>query len=247
VYGNLILIRNDGAVVDSFGPVDLNQWYHMEMKVYVDAAGTIELRIDGVLAGYETGVDTADSTSTTNYILFGGDQYNSDYRPDGLIYSISDFYVMDDTGTYCKDFLGNGARVDFVLPTADGATTQFTPSAGAVNYAMIDEAWHDYDNTRNVNGTVGNKDTFEVDDLSEITKGDIHAIKPLMIAKKSDATARTCNLVQRQNSVEGDSSAVTLAEDFGYHSGVFYTNPDTAAQWTKAEFTSSEFGYKNAS
>lgn len=253
-----IMVRMDGAGVlwvtrggtvdvGSYGGILLNTDYHFEIKGVVNGSvGSIDFRIDGVTVISVENVDTQES-GLVETVRLGANEFNSEYAPNGLEYTISNLYILDDAAGP-SDFLGPFARVEYVPVNGDGASTQFTPSAGADNSLMLDDAGsHDFDTTRNVSSTDAHKDTFDVAALSEPTEGEIHGLNIKMAAMKDDALSRTAFLIQRHNAVEEDGAAKTLTESYAYYNTIFITNPDTAAQWQKSEFGTLQIGYKNGS
>lgn len=244
--GKLWVTRINNTDVGSY-QLALNHDYHFEIKGVINGStGSIELRIDGSEVISAENVDTLDSGTTTYNLRIGSHFYNSEYVPDGLEYTVSNFYVLDDSAGV-TNFQGKLARVEYVPVNAEGTTIQFAPSAGADNSLMVDEVGaHDYDSTRNVNSVVGEKDTLEVAALSAPTNGEIIGLNVKMVANKDDASARTVNIIQLHNAVEEDGAAVTLAETYALYNTIFETNPDTALQWQKSEFGTLQIGYKNA-
>lgn len=228
---------------ESDDPLVVGAEYHIEIKHYGALTGSYEVRVNNKPVISVSNTRTYDNGLDTQLMRFGCNSVNSDVV-DGLQYTISELYVMDDTGGSLDDFIGSAARVEYIPVNADGVV-QFTPSSGADNSLMIDETGkHDYDTTRNVSSTVGHKDLLEIGALSEPTKGEILAIKPIMVANKDDASARTVDLIQWHNSVEG-SSTKTLTQTYDYYSAFFTANPDTALQWEKSEWPSARIGYEN--
>lgn len=245
-----LIIKNQATGDISYSGLYLNLdvWYHLSFKVDVQNSpnGSFELNVNGTTVISETGLDTLYSEISGEHKWLWGCNDNISTQPTLLSYSISDIHIQDDQGGSIDDHLGAYTRVSYLGPDADGATTDFTPSAGASNYLMVDETVnHDYDTTRNVSdGTLTHKDTLSLAALDEPTKGVIHAIKALVVAKKSDATARTIKLIQK-GTAEGLSAAITLTEDYVEYSEFFLTHPDTATAWTKTQLAAGEFGYGN--
>jgi hypothetical protein len=135
-------------------------WYHFEAKVYChDTNGTANLKIDGNEVISFLG-DTRHRAYTESS-LYSRVQF---YDPTtiGRLF-IDDFYVMDDTGNTCNDFLGDGTRVESLSPTAD-ASGNWTPSTGNDMYAMVDESELNAEYIENT--TTGNQALFELANLS---------------------------------------------------------------------------------
>ena len=100
--------------------------------------------------------------------------------------TIDDLYLVDLTGPYpFNDRLGN-VKVEQLLPSAAGATTQWTPSTGA-NWAAVDE--QPPSSTDYVGSTTsGQRDLYATTDLVSTT-GTVLAVRPAWFIAKSDAGA----------------------------------------------------------
>ena len=75
-----------------------------------------------------------------------------------------DFYVLKVDGVGLTDFLGT-PRVHQLIPNGDGASEQWTPSAGSDSYAMVDETPHDSDTTYVEGVTSGHRSSFTLPNL----------------------------------------------------------------------------------
>lgn len=171
---------------------------HVEVKVTIsDAAGRIQVKINQA-SGSSTydidtgggGVDTkatANAYATAFRLGYGlGSAETTSYT-----YEFDDVYVLDGTGSYNNDFVGD-CKLECLIANAAGTTTQFTPSAGS-NYQNVDDTAPDDDTTYNASSTAGHVDQFNMPALVT-TAGTVHAVQAVGRIKKSDAGARTARL-----------------------------------------------------
>jgi hypothetical protein len=153
----------------------------------------------------------------------------------GRIY-FDDFWVA-------SDYLGD-IRVDLLIPTAEGNTTQMTPLSGTDNALMADETPPDDDTTYNSSATAGDKDTYVTSNVS--SAGTIHGLRLRARARKTDAGARSIATVIRSGGTDYDGTTTGLGTAYLYYSTDYYTNPNTAAAWTSTEVNAIEIGAKVA-
>jgi len=217
----------------------LTTWVYAEIKVVVSATvGTVELRLNGAPTAEcsATGVNTGalDITSVSWQWVNGGAHY------------LDDIYVTDTTGPAPNNgFLGD-IRVDYLVPTAAGAKTNFTPSAAA-NWQTVDETTPsdaDY-NSSYVPGAV---DLFTMADLA--SNGVVYAVQTNLRAAKSDAGFRTVKPVFYEAAGSGDTPRFypgarsgPLSNSYQLAPRLYDTSPDTAAAWSAAEINALQFGY----
>lgn len=218
-------------------------WYYIEFKATIsDAAGTYEIKINGVTAVSGSSVDTkATANATANSLIIGGiatvtsggGATSTDY---------DDVYLLNSSGSVNNDFLGD-VRVDAYLPSGAGNTTQWTASAGS-NYQCVDESPQNGDTDYVQTSTVNNKDTYAFADMTH-TPSNIYAVQINAIAKKDDAGTRSICLVTRSGGSDTDGATQALsAASYSDFTEVRETDPNTSAAWTKTNFNSAEFGIK---
>lgn len=217
---------------------------YVELKVTIhNSAGTVEVRIGGATALTLSGVDTQNTGAAQWGSVSLGQQ-------DGVLDSITgaagknvdfdDLYVCDGSGSAPWNTLLGDCRVDASLPTAAGASTGWTPSAGA-NWQCVDDAAPNDDTDYNQSTAVGQIDSFVVPDAPG---GTIHGVQVVLTAKKLDAGGATIAPVVRIGSTDYVGSDLTPGTTYGFLRAVYPTSPATAAVWTTAEFNAAEFGYK---
>jgi hypothetical protein len=110
--------------------IGINTWYVIEVHLVVGDSGSITVRVDLNEDSTFSG-DTQPGTDTTvNNIRWGN-------ITSGYFY-VDDIIVHDTAGTMNNSW-PDGAKVYYMVPTGDGATKEWTPSAGSDHYALVDE------------------------------------------------------------------------------------------------------------
>ena len=97
-------------------------YYFIESKVTINGStGSVEVRVNGVTVLNLSGINTqATGLATTS-------QWDIGHRSAGSsqFFNVDDFFLLDDTGTYLNDFIGDHAVVEDVVD-ADGAFADWT-------------------------------------------------------------------------------------------------------------------------
>jgi hypothetical protein len=108
-----------------------NTWYLIELHIVIADSGSIELRVDLNSEVTYSGDTKPAAISAIGYIRFSAATSTGYcYWDDGIINTT--------TGTRNNSWPG-GAKISYLVPTGDGATKDWTPSAGSDHYALVDE------------------------------------------------------------------------------------------------------------
>ncbi len=229
------LSKSDYAVGDLLGTstnaIDFDTWYYLELKVFSDASGTWELRIDGIIWASGGPTDTR----------CNGDLNSGFFLSAGLSMSVryDDIFFLDSTGSYNTDFLGP-RRVTAIVP--DGMdTTQWTPSVGTNNECVdeapgLDEA--DYI-TANTNGQ---KDLFEYAAIPT----DLGAINGIVIHTEAEVISGVGSVttVIKSGSEYDETSIFKVSGSRHSVSRLAERNPNGSVQWTESSVNAAQFGVK---
>jgi hypothetical protein len=225
-------------------PITAGSFVYIEWKTTIhNTAGTTEVRLNGAPVLSLGTLDTQ-NTGTTQYtaVMIGNVETIANQVASSKTVDWDDLYVCDGTGSApLNTFLGD-VRVDVRSPTAAGATTGWTPSAGA-NYQTVDDAAPDDDTTYTTATTVGLTDTFVYQD-APVAGATIFGLQHVLSAKKMDAG--TCSLapVTRIGTTDYPLAAQNPSTTYAYYLAIQSTNPATSATWVDTEFNAAEFGYK---
>lgn len=228
--GNTLLGSSAGGVVTA------NNWHYIEIQFTIhDTTGavTIHVNTNEVLA--LTDVDTqATANASASSICIG--------KSETTTHDIDDVYILDATGGVNDTFLGD-VRVDAILPNGAGATTGWTPSAGA-NYACVDESSPNSDTDYVSTETADAVDTYVFPNLTNAGSV-INGLQVLAYCKKEDVGACSIAPVVRPGSTDRVGTTTALGTAYGYHvRQVYDVSPETSTTWTETEFNASEFGVK---
>jgi len=229
-YGTLLAASAD--------VIAINVWNYIEIKLTVaDSAGVFEVRVNGTVVASYTGDTKASSSiataSTVRFYAIGSSNCHFD-----------DLYICDGTGSRNNSYLGD-CRVDALLPTGAGNTTQFTQNGGTSNWDNVASA-NPLDATKyNSADTVGYSDSFALADLSALGST-IKGVQSVIMAKKDDAGERTMKSKLRISSTDYYGTTQALASSYAFVQDIFETNPNTSTTWTESDINGMEIGYEVA-
>lgn len=235
VEPNDLLVSGPGGILATVPLAFItNTWHSISILVEIhDTLGTVGIWIDGDPVLNLTNSDTKNAAAADAnrvYLLAVGTASSPQRN------QFDDFRVDIDAATHILE--GRSAQVFMV---ADDSI-QWAPSAGAVNYAMIDEAQADGDVTYNSANTVGFKDKFVSGGLG-FNPDRIDAVMISMAARKGDvATRRIASLID-SGGVETQSPDHFLATDYTWDRKIHPLNPNGNAAWNKASVEGIKPGY----
>lgn len=221
---------------------------YLEWKVVIHpSAGTVDLRINGVSVLSLTAQNTRSTANTSwNGLALGppdavAGMWNSG-ATGGPTLDFDDLYVLDTTGAApLSGFLGD-CRVDALYPTAAGANTGWTPSAGA-NWDCVNETAPNDDTDYTSAATVGVTDTFVIPD-APVPGSTIYGVQHCLSAKKMDAGAAAIAPMIRASGTDYPGANLNPGTAYAVLQQIAAVNPATGAQWTEAGFNAAEFGYR---
>jgi hypothetical protein len=236
--GTLSLRRNGTVIATGTTVLATGTWHYIELKVLIasGATGSYELRIDGnVELGPTSSVQTSSAANVT-YLRLN----NTSSGAGGSNWTADDL-VVQDWSVAGVDFLGD-VRVAALVPTGAGNYTQFSPSAGS-NYQNVDDATPDGDTTYNSDATVGDKDSFVMDNLP--TNGTPYIVQSFLQARKDDAGARTARQFLRISGSDYEGTTKTLSDSHQGPTFVDIWNSDpSGGAWNQTKVDGLEAGYK---
>ena len=227
-----------------------NQWNYIELKAKIDSStGGIIVRVNGVnvlelgdFAPSPTSLNTQNSGNAyVNRVAFSG-LGSGTGSPAGY----DDFYICDTTGLEYNDFLGDVSIVE-IIPNAAGDSTQFTANTG-LNWQAVDDAdtgnnHFDGDATYVSSATAGHTDLYNL--TTPVTSAStVLATKVVTVARKSDAGDQDIELLVKAGTTTSTSSPVALLDSYREFTYTLLQNPDTTANWTVADLTDVQIGFK---
>lgn len=180
-----------GAVIagPTTGPefvIELGVWYWWQLRVVIHATtGSVDFRINDNQWLQATNVNTVHSSADpgealVDYFQMGGSPGNE--------WDIDDFVWQDGAnGDFQGDMLVIGKR-----PVAAGYLTQFDVVGAASNYLAVDEVTADEDTTHVASETVGERDSYIIDDITEVPDSSIVlAVQQAFRHEKTEPGPRT--------------------------------------------------------
>ena len=237
--GHFYFKNGNGTAIGGVGTwvQKANVWSYLEIKLTIsDSAGVAALRVNGTLDLNNTSADTQNGATTTVDHF----QWRSNGSGEWGM-SMDDLYICDDSGSVNNDFLGD-IRVQRLLPSGAGNSTQWTASAGS-NYQCVDDATPNADTDYVSETTAGEKDTYAFGNLTP-TSGTVKGVQTVIKARKDDAGTRSIAPVYRPVSTDYDGTTVAVSDSYSYLREITEVSPETSAAWTIAEINGAEFGVK---
>jgi len=209
--------------------IQIGTTYLVEIYILVaNTGGRCIVKINGVTDIDFTGDTQALSSDQMNRLRLGSDQYTSFYADD---------IVIDDS-----DWIGE-TKIEALIPTGAGTTTQWSPSVGA-NWETVDETPAS-DADYNFVNAVDQIDTFATKDMT----GDVGNVKCVQAQaralKKGSTTPQNFALAIRSggtNYFSADHEVPTVSDDF---IKLWEKNPNGTVAWTKTSVNAMEIGYKS--
>jgi len=215
----------------STGTISFNTWYYLELKVYSDASGTWDLRINGTSWASGSSTDTrCNGELNSGFFLDAGENMS-------VIYD--DIYCLDSTGSYNNDCLGP-QQVMAIIP--DGMdTTGWTPSASTNNSCVDDGPGI---NTADY-VTADANDEKDLYDYAAIASG-MGEINGIVIHTETEviAGAGSVTTVIKSGSEYDETSDNQVSGSRHSVSRLAERNPNGSAQWTESSVNAAQFGIK---
>lgn len=139
-------LKSDGAaelvasipttVVATTAPLATDTWHVLEVRhVISDTVGELELRLAGSTVGSAlTGIDTLP-------INFSQWRFGQTGAVLGASFTfwLDDIAINDETGAAHTSWCGLGRNASVIVPVADTATNQWTPSAGTDHFELVND------------------------------------------------------------------------------------------------------------
>ncbi len=235
--GDLAVYRDSTLLKKTTGlGLSVNTWYYLEFKVTCNSTtGSFEVRLGGVNVLSDTGVNTKAGTHNYhNNLLLG-------WLVSGQTCRYDDLYVCDASGAVNNTFLGN-MKVLSISPTGDTATEQFTPSANASHYTLVDDNPIDDDTTYTEDSVSGHQDIWDYGTVVG-AGATIAGIQINTCVRETDANSFTL----KTPIVSGGNTSTDAAQAIGTTNYIVRyriseTDPNTTAAWTANGVNAAQFG-----
>lgn len=225
--------------------ISLDAWNYIEWKVTIAdsiAANSCKVNVNGVnWINVTSGQDTkATANATANSLALGTTTAPGSTSLTTDVY-FTDLYVCDQSGSVNNDFLGP-RKVELLAPTGAGNSSGWTPSAGS-NYQCVDDATPGGDTDYVETSVATTKDTYAMGDLQS-SPATVDGIQTRIVARKTDAGARSLAAVVRSGGADTDGATVALADTYAALCEVRETDPATGVAWTESGVNAMQAGVK---
>jgi hypothetical protein len=128
-----------------------------------------------------------------------------------------------------------------IRPSADTAQKDWTPSTGTTNFNMVNETIENQDTNYVAAGTVGNKDLYDVTDLS-FSPSVVRAVQTLLFARKDDATTRSIRNNLKSGATTANGTTRAMGATYAMFTDLYATDPNTSAAWTGTAVNAAQLG-----
>lgn len=230
--GHLVATRGASTVLGTSSALLVNnQYFYVEIEVFVDpVAGTFRAWLDGVLVLNLAGVNTQNGVTAT--------------CGSGRIRGISGAGSgVDYCDLYFKDSLVPlGPRhVSLIVPTSDGAASDWTPSTGTTHFDLVDEIPPNGDTDYVETSNPGDDDLYGFSALP-FNPAAIDAIQGSIFAKKTDVAVRVVSQLIRSGGTDFAGALQPLTSSYVDYVEIVENDPNTAAPWTGPGVAAAQFG-----
>jgi len=204
-----------------------NAWQHVEVKMFSDgAAGTIEVRVNGVTVLNLTGQNTLGAAGPCTQFACG--PVSSGVIPDYYWY-MKDMVVWDTTGSFNNNFMGS-VSVKELIPDGD-VSANWAVTGSATHFGAVNEAPPD-DDTKYIYA-VTPAPAADVMSLTNLPV-DVTTVRGLMVINRAKNTDGGDGKLQA-GLISGASTQLytdrQITTAYTYWTDISETDPATAAAW----------------
>lgn len=237
--GELVAVRGTTVVATSAYVYPTGAWVFVQVRALIDnAVGVFQVYVNGVQV-----INVAGNTRQTanNFV----NQWRFNYNNGTLSQrTLIDNFVLYDPAAGSPNALTPETRVYFDLPNADGATIQWTPSAGA-NWQNVDENPPDGDTTYNLAASAPLTDLYAFPNTTVPGLATVYAVGQRMLCRKDDAGVNDVDFILRTGGSDFLPGApFGLNSTFTTYRQTWTDNPDTTAAWTPTEANDAQAGIR---
>jgi hypothetical protein len=233
--GSLLLYRGSTLIAEAAVAIS-EFWACLELRAVIHAsAGSVQLWVDGVLVLSFNGDTLESSTARITGVRIGA------YRAGGRTYhqfAFDDLAINDTTGAVNNGRIGCGG-VYPLYPVADTDDKGFSRSAGADNYALVDDTTVDGDTTYVQANSVGVRDLYRVTSLSGYGAVACVGIAGLARASGGAGAVLQPTLLINSTTVLGST---TLVGTYAPFQTFWENNPATSNPWSGTAVNSALIG-----
>lgn len=250
LYNGSSTNANDPATLlaVSTAPLSSGIYYFLELDVTIaSSGGTAALRINNLPDIAFTGNTQHDSSAAWDVLSVGLQFVSGTFF--GLAAATLDFCdirifdgkTTDRDGHPTANYQPIGDRQVLALhvQTGNGAHADFTPTSGSNHGDMVKDLVSDGDTTTNASSTVGQKDSYPLDDLAA---GTVAAAQTVLVARKVDAGDRLVSDLLRLGGIDYEGPDLAPNETYNHLLTPYDNSPATLTPFTVAEINAAEAG-----
>jgi hypothetical protein len=231
--GGAVLAQSaDGVLVPGI-------YYYLEVKIVCGAAGSIDVKIDGVNVLSGAGINTRQQGA-------GGVQklVHAPYT-EGLTYTtyIDDWYLLDDTGPAPYNTWFGDKKIEGILPAVDGFYEQWTPSTGVDSAACIkDTGSSTWDDKWVSTDVLNEKDSFTLVPVG--TWPLVYVVEARSYWRNYQTGQAGLKHILRISGTDYYGAEALHGDTNEWQMDRWDQNPDTAADWTLADIQAMQYGFE---
>lgn len=229
----------------------VDTWYYLELKVYTAAADAVPPgQIDLYLAGNPVPIFTATDLDTRPD---GTVEYHDQFKFFNEHFQntfYDDLYVLDGTGAFNNDILGEMRVVAIHPATPDTATVNWTCATGSDHFELVNDVARDADDTGlDYVYTAGDGDIDLYDYETSVGKGISSDIRGLQINTDclkagTDSFGLVTPVKVGVTTYEDTVQEIIPSAQYVILPRVIELNPNGGAQWDFADIDGASFGIK---
>lgn len=213
-------------------------WHYIEFGAKVaDSGGWVEMRQDGVTRLRFDGDTRNGGDGLVDHIGFS-------HLTNLGVYLLDDVYMLNEQGSVNSTWLAD-TRCFPLYPIGNGFYLMLLGSDGNSidNYLLVDEAGTPVTTDYVGSAVVGDKDTYEFQDLT-VTLGTIRGIEGRLHAAKDDTGTKQARMIGRRSGTDfqGVDKVLAAIPLFQTHHQIWELDPITAAVWTIPNVNATEWG-----
>ena len=203
-------------VADGSETIPSNDWFNVQFYAVINDSGSIKVKLD--------------DTESVNYYgdtLPAGASAEVEYFKIHIISNTADALRADDLVIGTGDYM-EVCHIDYLVPTADTAVDDWTPTSGD-SYSVVDEA-----PVSDVDYLYETVNTSEVElDVADWVGTDktVFAVAVWGRMKEDAATGEAVKLGVDSGGVD-NATQYTVTDDWEYNYHTMELDPDTSAPWT---------------
>jgi hypothetical protein len=234
--GRVQAYLGDGTLLGESEPnvIAHDTWHFMETKVILsDAAGEVEVNVDGENVLFLGGIDTKNGGTATDFdtlSLNGGGGATS--------MLVDNVYMLNADGGVNDDLLGP-LIVEVLIPNGAGDQTDWAAVGAATNWEAVETS--DGDTSYVETATATDADTYGFSDLVAAA-GAIPGVVLRHLARYDGAVSVNIEQRVRRTATDSDGDTKILSSSYSVFSRIMDEDPIAAAAWSIANVNASQFG-----